>query len=113
MHELGIMYNIVKLVERHKAENKLEKVYKIVLQIGEISQVVPKYIEECYLPAIDGTSLEDCVLEIEMIPATGECRECHQTFNLAEGKGVCTHCQCKEYELISGKEFSVKEIHGI
>ncbi len=113
MHELGIMYNIVNLVERHKTENKLEKVCKIVLQIGEIASVVPRYIEECYLPAIDGTSLEDCVLEIEIVPAVGKCRDCNKTFNLAEGKGSCTSCKSKEYELITGKEFLVKEIHGM
>ena len=36
MHELGIVFHIVKTVENIALENQAEKVRKVVLQIGEV-----------------------------------------------------------------------------
>ena len=41
MHELGIVFHIIKSVERVAAENELEKVSAVVLELGEVSGVVP------------------------------------------------------------------------
>jgi hydrogenase nickel incorporation protein HypA/HybF len=68
MHELGIVIEIVKTVEGFVAENHLTKVDTLVLQIGKMAPVVPHYIEACYPAAIDGTSLEDMKLSIEIVP---------------------------------------------
>jgi hydrogenase nickel incorporation protein HypA/HybF len=60
--------------------------------------------------AIEGTLLEDSTLEIEVIPGTGRCKECHQVFNLLKESGTCPGCGSKAFELLSGKEFYIKEI---
>lgn len=67
MHELGIMYHIVKQVVRIVKENDVEEVEAIVLQVGEQSLVIPKYLHACFPAAVDGTVLENTKLEIEMI----------------------------------------------
>jgi hydrogenase nickel incorporation protein HypA/HybF len=68
MHELGIVIEIVKTVESFVEKNHLSKVDTLVLQIGKLAPVVPQYIEDCYPAAVDGTSMEQTKLVIEMSP---------------------------------------------
>jgi hydrogenase nickel incorporation protein HypA/HybF len=68
MHELGIVIEIVKTVEDFMERNHLTKVDTLVLQIGKMAPVVPQYIERCYPAAVDGTSMENTKLSIEILP---------------------------------------------
>ena len=36
MHELGIVFEIIKIVDRFVAENDLSQVEKIVLEVGQL-----------------------------------------------------------------------------
>lgn len=110
MHELGIMFSVVKTVENFAKQNGLKKIDTIVLQIGELSPVVPMYIEECYAPAVDGTMLQETKLKIEMVPGNGYCKKCNTVFNVLSNQGICPKCGNKSFEELSGKEFNIKEI---
>lgn len=68
MHELGIMFNIVRSVEGIAVKNQVSKIDTLVLQVGEESPVVPHYLEACYPAAVDGTMLEETKLRIEIVP---------------------------------------------
>ena len=46
MHELGIVFNIIDTVEQVSAENELEHVNAVVLELGEVSGVVPEYLTD-------------------------------------------------------------------
>ena len=48
MHELGIVFHIIRSVEKVAAENDLEKVSAVVLELGEVSGVVPDYLTDCW-----------------------------------------------------------------
>lgn len=110
MHELGVLIEIVKQVEQIAAENEVNKIESLVLQIGELSSMVPHYMKKLYPAAIEGTVLEDSTLEIEVIPANGLCKDCNKVFNLIKEKGTCPFCYSKNFEMLSGKEFMIKEI---
>lgn len=112
MHELGIMYHIVEQVLNVVETNQLSEVEAIVLQVGELSSVVPRYLHACYPAAVDGTILENTKLEIEMLPANGICGGCGKIYPLLEHRRVCPKCQGEEYEMISGGEFYLKEIRA-
>lgn len=110
MHELGVVIEVVKTVEKFAKENKVTKIDKIVLQIGELSSMIPVYIEACYPAAVDGTTMEQTKLELEILPGNAICKECNKVFNIIQGKGRCLNCGSKDFEIISGKEFMIKEI---
>lgn len=110
MHELGIMFNVVRSVENFARQNGVTQIDTLVLQIGELSPVVPHYIEACYPAAVDGTLLESTHLKIEIIPGNALCKSCGKVFHLPGSGGTCPHCQSKEWKVISGKEFNIKEI---
>lgn len=48
MHELGLVYQVVKTVDEVVKKNGLAEVDEIVLQVGEMSDVVPKFLEEAW-----------------------------------------------------------------
>jgi len=110
LHELGVVIDIIKTVEEFAKQNGLTKVESLVLQIGELSSMIPRYIESCYPAAVDGTLLQDTVLKIEILPGNGMCRQCKKVFNLIANKNRCPACGGTEWEILSGKEFMIKEI---
>jgi len=110
MHELGVVIEVVKTVERFAEKNGVTKIDKIVLQIGELSSMIPKYIEACYPAAVHGTTMEETKLEIEILPGNGICKVCNKVSNIIRSKGKCPYCGSKEIDVISGKEFMIKEI---
>lgn len=112
MHELGIMYHIVEQVLKVVNQNALSEVDAIVLQVGELSSVVPRYLHACFPAAVDGTMLEQTTLEVEVLTANGICRGCGKVYGVTEHKGVCPFCGENEHELISGSEFYLKEIRA-
>ncbi len=110
MHELGVVFEVVKTVLNFAEKNGVTKIDKVVLQIGELSSMIPKYIKACYPAAVDGTLMQETKLEIEILPGNAICKKCHIVFNLIENNGSCPHCKSKDWELLSGKEFMIKEI---
>ena len=110
MHELGIVYEVIKIVDGFVKENQLTCVEKIVLEIGQLSQAIPRFIEECYPAAVSDTPYKDALLEIVTLPAIGSCKGCQTHYNVVEHKKICPQCGGDAFSLISGQEFNIKEI---
>ena len=47
MHELGVVIEVVKTLDRIVLENNLTEVESIFLKIGEISSMITKYSDDC------------------------------------------------------------------
>jgi len=110
MHELGIVYEVIKIVDNFVVENHLSRVEKIVLEIGQLSQAIPRFIEECYPAAVDQTAYEETQLEIITVPAMAECRNCQEIYNIIEHRKICPKCGAEDFILVSGEEFNIKEV---
>lgn len=110
MHELGIVYEVIKVVDNFVKENNITRVEKIVLEIGQLSQAIPRFIEECYPAAVDQTPYEDTKLEIITLPANGKCKTCGEIYNIIEHRKICPNCKAEDFHLISGEEFNIKEV---
>ncbi len=112
MHELGIVIEVVKQVEDFAKENNLKEINKLVLQVGELSSMVPKYIKDVYPIAVEETTLKNTELEIEMLPGLGTCKDCNFGYNLVLNNNKCPMCSSENYLVISGTEFMIKEVHA-
>lgn len=110
MHELGVLFEVVKKVEDVARQNGVTKIDTLVLQIGELSSMIPQYIEACYPAAVDGTLLQETKLKIEVLPGNAMCQKCQKVFNLLANHSQCPNCGHQSWELLSGKEFMIKEI---
>lgn len=112
MHELGIIIQVVKQVEEFAKENNITEIDKLVLEVGELSSMYPKYIEDVYPIAVEDSMLKDTKLEIEMLPGLGSCQECNFGYNLKLNNNICPLCGSTKYNVISGTEFNIKSIHA-
>jgi hydrogenase nickel incorporation protein HypA/HybF len=110
VHELGVVIEVVKTLEEFAARNGVTRIEALVLQIGELSSVIPRYIEACYPAAVDGTILEGAELRIEILSANARCRSCAKVFGLTRGGGACPACGSADFEILGGREFLIKEI---
>lgn len=123
MHELGIVFHIIKEVKTVAIENNASHINRVVLSVGEVSTVVPSYLTDCWKwavqkeplmagspPSDDGAALPACELVIEPIPAVTYCESCHQEYpTVAHGK-TCPHCGSDKTYLLRGNEVEIKEI---
>ena len=48
MHELGVVFHIADSVEKIAVENEAEHIRKVVLEIGEVSTVIPEYLADVW-----------------------------------------------------------------
>jgi hydrogenase nickel incorporation protein HypA/HybF len=106
MHELGITQNIVAIVIEHA---KGSKVQRVVLEIGQLSAIMPDAISFCFDICTQGTILEGAKLEIIEIPGLARCRQCGAEIHLEKPFGICS-CGSVQLNLITGEELKIKEI---
>jgi len=110
MHELGVVIDVVKQVESFAAENGIKEIDTLVLQVGELCSMVPRYIEEVYPMAVEQSLLNDTKLKIEIAPGIVRCRNCDFNFNVIQNQHKCPRCRAEEWQVISGTEFIIKDI---
>lgn len=114
MHELGIVFYIIKDVKKVAQENHAPHVSKVVLNVGEVSTVVPYYLEDCWNWAVSKEPLlTGCKLQIEGIPAVTWCEDCKREYPTVEHGKTCPFCQSPNTFLLRGNEVEIKEIEVI
>ena len=111
MHEIGVVRQMCKTVMEFATENQIQSISEIVVEIGELSLIIPKYVEDVYPLVVEDTMLKDTKLIIEEIPGLAECDECDEIFNVVEHKGYCPNCGSFEKTVLTGKDFNIKEVH--
>ena len=57
MHELGIVFHVIKSVEKIGEENGLTNVASVTLELGEVSGAIPHELESCWNWAVKKTEL--------------------------------------------------------
>ena len=107
MHELSITQSIVEICAEKAAARR---VTLVVLEIGELSGVVPEAVEFAFEACTQGTPLEGARLDIVRIPAVGRCRGCGVEFPLRAFYDPCPRCDAYGAALISGEELRVREL---
>ena len=121
MHELGIVFHMIKTVERIAEENVLTSVSSVTLELGEVSGVVPQVAvvlgvcggTSCWNWAVAQTEvLKGAELRIETIPAVTLCESCNRTYPTVPQGRICPLCGSEETVLLQGNEINLKEIEA-
>lgn len=114
MHELGIVLNVIDRVEEIAKENKVKKVTKLTLEIGEVSSIVPSYFSDCFEWAKKKTDyMKDTELEMIILEGLSYCRDCKKTYLTTEYAKKCPHCGSDDTYLVTGDEMRIKDIEVI
>lgn len=115
MHELAIVYSIMKQVEDVCMQNELSRVSRITVDIGEVSSIVPKYLLDFWPWAVNKSQsvvLSNAELIFETIPAITVCNDCMETYPTKKHGKQCPHCQSSNTVLLTGNEFIIREIEA-
>lgn len=111
MHELGVVYYIIRDVKKVALENEAEKINSVTLQLGEVSTVIPEYLTKCWSWAIKKEELlTDAELIIERLPAVTFCEDCQREYPTVKYGKTCPFCESPKTYLLRGNEVSIKEI---
>ena len=111
MHELGIVFYIIRDVKQAAQANGVSKVSAVVMNIGEVSTVVPEYLTDCWRWAADKEPLlQGSELKIIPIPAVTHCRDCGREYDTVKHGRTCPFCQSPNTFLLRGNEVEIKEI---
>lgn len=111
MHELGVVFYVVKDVKQVAEENSVEKVESVTLQIGEVSGIIHEYLIDCWNWARKKEAvMEEAELMIEQIDAVSFCEDCGKEYPTVQYAKICPHCGSEHTYLARGNEFLIKEI---
>ncbi|MBQ8279304.1 MAG: hydrogenase maturation nickel metallochaperone HypA [Roseburia sp.] len=114
MHELGVVFHVIKTVEEVAKQNDITEIKSVTLEIGEVSTVIEDYLRKCWKWSVEKKSelLKEAELIVEVIPAVTFCENCEKTYGTVEHGKMCPHCGSPNTYLIAGKEFNIKEIEA-
>lgn len=114
MHELGIAFHVISEVDKIAEEKGAKEVKSVTLEIGEVSSVIPKYLEDVWKWACTNRSqhMKDCKLNIIVVRAVSYCNSCKKTYSTLKGK-ICPNCGSKETYLLEGNETRIKSIEVV
>ena len=110
MHELGVLNSMVHTIERIINEQNLTEVEKLVIEVGELSGIVPRYLEQCWPAASFKTFMQDTELELIVIAGIVKCRSCGRVYNAIYSDLNCPNCKSSQMDILEGNDIIIKEI---
>ena len=111
MHELGIVYHIIRDVENVARANGAGHVSSVTLLLGEVSGVVPDLLLDAWRWAADKKPItEGAELVVEPVEAVTHCEACGRDYGTVEHGKTCPHCGSGETYLLQGQEVMIKQI---
>ena len=114
MHELGIARDFWAVIKETAAGNKLKKITKIVIVLGEASGIEEEFLRHSMNDHIlPGTAGENAELIIKKEVLAAKCKKCGERITREKVKGLsCPKCGGSDIEIISGRDTYVKNIEG-
>lgn len=110
MHEVTIVKSFVDTTQKFAEDHGIQKVERVTLSVGALTGAVPKYIRMYYDDIAAGTRLEGSELVIDFIEPEVFCRGCGNMYNPNETDDQCPLCKDKDFEVIRGRELTVRDI---
>lgn len=112
MHELGYTRDVVDTVVQAAQMSNAHEVRAVYLNIGEVRDIVDELFRKCFAYLSRDTIAKNSDVVIDRIPLVMCCRKCGRTFHADPyaGEVSCPHCGEKDYEILSGMEFSIDHI---
>ena len=113
MHEMGIVLHLAKTLDKTAEEEKLTRIAKVVLQVGEVSGIMTDLFTDAWdYFRVRHPVLAESELILETIPAVTWCDDCKKTYETVKYGRECPYCHSGKTWLITGNECIIKEIEA-
>ena len=110
MHEIGILYKMVDCAEAVAKEHHIKKIDSITVEVGELSGVLPIFLEKYYPIVIENHDLlKESKLLVQIIQGQALCDDCKTFYNVMKNEGKCPKCKSQSKSILGGKDFVVKD----
>lgn len=111
MHELGIVFHIIRSVEDVARQNNVRRVNAVTLELGEVSGVLEDYLQDCWNWAVSKSDLmRGARLQVAVIPAKTLCEDCGMVYPTVAHGRTCPGCGSGHTHLIQGNETMIRDI---
>ena len=110
MHELGIMTGVMDAVTKSAEDAGADKVLKITLSVGEMTECIPDALEFSFEALSEGTLCEGADLIINMVAPKSRCLECGAEFEHDRFHMFCPECDSFATQLLAGRELQIDSI---
>lgn len=110
MHELSVAYEIIGIVNENLPEGNRRPVKSVKLKIGKLTNILPDSLTFCFEALIKDTPLNGAVLDIQHIPITLQCQQCHTVSEIDDFIFTCPSCGSADIKTVAGDELQVSEI---
>ncbi|MGG3470174.1 hydrogenase maturation nickel metallochaperone HypA [Neobacillus pocheonensis] len=115
MHEMALMGDILQLVQEDAFEKGIQKIEKVELIVGEISNAMPDALRMAFdifrdqnQHLFSGTA--ELVIKIE--EASAECVICGEQYRPAQKIALCPTCQIPSGKVLAGETFQILSYEG-
>ncbi len=111
MHELSTMVRLVKQAAEIAEANHAQSVQKVIVEVGEMTDIVPEYLHKYYPEAAKGTILETAELETHVTPTSVRCLDCENEYHPSRDYNYCCPvCGSKKATVLSGRSVVIHQV---
>lgn len=114
MHEMGVVINMLQILEKSAKQNNVTEIASVSIELGEMTGVVPQYLLNCWPAAVDGTVCNRAELHIKEIRALANCHQCGKDYflmdNVPNDTPTCPFCGSTRWHLKDGDQLIITEI---
>jgi len=112
MHELPVTMSILSIVLEQAKAAQASKINQINLTIGELSGIVPEYVEIQFDLISKDTIAAGAHLSFQQPPIKLRCRSCDTMSSPENRNWTCPNCNEENIEIVSGRECYVDSMEA-
>lgn len=110
MHELAITESVLRTAVPKAEESGAKKILEIRLSIGELSGVIPEYVQYYFDIISKGTIAEGAKIVAETLPVSIRCSDCGYEGGISRKDRCCPACRSVQFRITGGQEFYVDSL---
>ena len=110
MHEMGIMSGVLDSVNAAAQNAQAERVTKIILNIGEMTEIIQDSLEFAFQVMSEGTLSEGAELVIKTVTPHSICLDCGHEFDHDRFHRTCPECGSYSTSMTRGRELDIESI---
>ncbi len=112
MHEISLVRTIAATLEEEFSNEELQKLSRIDLRVGLLSNVQPVLMQNAFGAFQEGEGkFTQTDLHVEVLPVRVRCGICDNESEVENYKFVCQHCGRPTADVIQGTELLIHRVH--
>ena len=113
MHELSVCQGLLQQLAQITRQHQARGVSRITLQVGPLSGVEPRLLQDAFPIASAGSPAHQAELIIEALPIRVRCKHCGEETEATASRLLCGACGDWHTQLIRGDELLLARVELI